>query len=468
MPTTLLDLAKRFDVLFDAWERAGRQLYLVGGCVRDVLMQADVIGDIDLATDALPDETTELLRGIGFPAYPIGARFGTISTIVDGSPIEITTFRVEEEYETGSRKPHVKFGTELRHDLSRRDLSLNAMAAGRGGVLHDPFDGQGAIAAQILEVPAGGFENTVGILRDDPLRLLRIARFAARFGFAPTPDTTAAAKITSAELEVISHERWKMELDKTLVASSLRHGILWLDEVGALTVILPQLAQCGTPSLDEDEVGGVPPFRSLGESLANALDRTSVDRITRWAVMFYAGASCQEGFGLPSTDAVPQVDGAKAGEFARSAAKHFRFSNEELTVVRALCSDVMPASRFDAPWSRKELRRFLAQWGGLYQPAIDLSFAWSRAPQAAHARLSAQLLRAFHEEDYTPVLPSGFGRVVLHELGLPRGPLIAKALDYLRAAIVDGDVANGADAQTYLEFLRERVPVLESSAGEEG
>src|SRR5699024_9407205 len=150
-----------------------------------------------------PSETIEILKGEGLPVYPIGERFGTISTLVDGVPIEITTFRVEEQYEAGNRKPHVTFGSSLTHDLSRRDLSINAMAAGRGGKLHVPFGRQGAIVAQMLEVPGGGLENTVGILQDDPLRLLRIGRFCARFGFEPTQDTTVAAQRTASQLNHI-------------------------------------------------------------------------------------------------------------------------------------------------------------------------------------------------------------------------------------------------------------------------
>lgn len=447
MATSLRELAERFDVLFDAWERADRQLYLVGGCVRDVLMASEAIGDIDLATDALPDETTAILQRAGFPAYPIGARFGTISTIVDGTPIEITTFRVEEQYEAGNRKPNVTFGKDLRHDLSRRDLSLNAMAAGRGGTLYDPFDGQGAIRDGILEVPDGGFENTVGILRDDPLRLLRIARFAARFGFRPTDETTAAAKVTSRELEAISHERWKMELDKTLVAPKLADGILWLDEVGALQVIAPSLGL----------------VEGSGEALARALERTDVNRITRWAVLFYAAASCRAGKGIPQTDGPVDnsVDSEFAAERAWRAAKHFRFSNEELAMVRALCGGVISAGLLGEPWTRVELRRFLARWRGLWQAATDLSFAWSSVDAARYAVVRGQLARAFVEEDFEPVLPLGFGRLVIDALGFPRGPAVSAALDRLRSAMIDGELANGADEATCLAFLEsERASLL--------
>ena len=440
VPTALRDLASRFDVLFDAWERAGRELYLVGGCVRDVIMAVDVIGDIDLATDALPEETTEILRRSGFPAYPIGARFGTISTAVDGVPVEITTFRVEEHYEAGSRKPHVKFGADLRHDLSRRDLSLNAMAAGRGGKLYDPFDGCGAIAREILEVPGGGYENTVGILRDDPLRLLRIGRFTARLGFRPTPETTAAAKATSRELLAISHERWKMELDKTLVAPMLSEGMLWLDEVGALAVLFPEFSSVS----------------SLGSTLARALNRSSEDRLTRWAVLFYAAASCGAGMGLPSTDAPEsaRVAPLEAAEHAVRSSRHLRFSNEEMAAMRALCGDVLASEELRRRWTRVDRRRFLARWRGLWRPALELSYAWSDVDESTFVRLRDDLNHASVHENYEPVLPPGFGRVVIEALDLPRGPVVSRALDVLRSAMVDGELENGADEEMCVAFLR--------------
>lgn len=414
-------------------------------------MELDAIGDIDLATDALPDETTDLLKSVGYPAYPIGARFGTISTIVDGVPIEITTFRVEEQYEAGNRKPHVVFGKELRHDLSRRDLSLNAMAAGRGGTLYDPFDGRGAIREGILEVPDGGFENTVGILRDDPLRLLRIARFAARFGFRPTDETTAAAKVTSCELKAISHERWKMELDKTLIAPVLQDGICWLDEVGALQVIAPAFGFVASP----------------GPALAAAMLKTQVDRVTRWAVLFYAAASCRAGKGLPSTDGPVDnfVDNEFAAELAYRAAKHFRFSNEELAIVRALCGGVMSADSLREDWTRVEVRRFLSKWKGLWQAALDLSYAWSSVPAERYEAVRGQLQAGFEQEDYEPVLPLGFGRLVIEFFELPRGPVVSQALDFLRASIVDGELPNASSEAVCLAFLAENRERWDTSVG---
>lgn len=440
MAVSLDDLTDRFDRLFCAWERADKQLYLVGGCVRDVIMKREEIGDIDMTTDAHPSETIEILKKEGLPVYPIGERFGTISTLVDGTPIEITTFRVEEHYEHGNRKPNVTFGRSLRHDLSRRDLSINAMAAGRGGALHDPFGGQGAIEEQILEVPGGGFENTVGILQDDPLRLLRIARFCARFGFEPTDDTTRAARQTAEQLDHISRERWKMEIDKTLVSTHMHRGLTWLEDVGAFGVLFPT-------------IGAAP--NAAHETIA-ALDRTENDRMTRWAVLFLGAAWLQERQQLPDLSIPPEnfVDPARAARSASRNARRFRFSNEERAHVRQLCADPVHASRLSGTWNRVERRRFLAKWGPLYASALVVSYAWTQLPRAPFQTLRHKMDHAFATEDVTVRLPRGFGQRILDELDVPRGPQVAENIEAVRQAIIDGHLPNDAPSETYLEFLR--------------
>lgn len=444
MSPSLRDLTDRFDVLFHTWEEAGRQLYLVGGCVRDVIMKCSDIGDIDLTTDARPEETTALLLQAGFPAYPIGARFGTISTIVDGTPIEITTFRVEEHYEAGNRKPEVIFGESLEHDLSRRDLSINAMAAGRGGSLYDPFDGQRAIKEQILEVPRGGLENTIGILSDDPLRLLRIARFCSRFGFLPTDETTAAAKLTARELEHISHERWKMELDKTLVAPQLELGMTWLNDVGAFGVLFPSF---------EDQ-------HAESERVIQAVVTAAPERITRWAIVFLAASWMHYRQALPdlSLPLEQRPEFEQSAHWATRAARHFRFSNEERDMVRRLCASTLDTAQLAAaPWDRVTRRRFLAEWGGLYDAALELAYAWSPQPLPNYPALRAEMTMAFATEDVEVRLPHGFGREVMEVLEVPRGPLVAETIGFVHQAIVDGELANGAEASVYLDYLRRRL-----------
>lgn len=426
-----------FRPLFEAFHGAGFQLFIVGGCVRDVVMGRDRIGDVDLATDARPEDTTRVLEGAGFKAIPIGEVFGTITTLVGGATVEITTFRVGEVYERGSRHPRVEFGTDIRADLSRRDLSINAMAMGADGEIIDPFDGRDAIAEGRLEVPGGGYENTISILEDDPLRLLRIARFAARFGYVPTDDTTRAAVETAPELIHISHERWKMEMDKLLVGGRVDVGLAWLHRVGGLRVVLPSAA-----SLDDVAI----------ERVAKRLDAVPAEPVLRWAVLLL---SCM----VPArwTDALPDED-ARAS-LASQTGRRFRFSNRERKALIAVATMPLSIDALRGEWPDASLRRF-------YVDAPDHAFDRvyvARAlvdgdPEgvAACDRLLAGLERVTADGDPSPALPSGLGRILRERFSLA-GPDIGLTMNRIKDAILDGDLPNGADIDTYLAFVRDEL-----------
>lgn len=445
MAASIADLTTRYDALFEAWDRAGHQLYLVGGCVRDVVMGLDSVGDVDLATDATPEETCEILSSNGWKVIPIGARFGTIATLFGGEPVEITTFRVAEEYEPTSRKPSVVFGKRLEDDLSRRDLSINAMAAGRGGLVVDPFNGKEAIRQRILEVPGGGLSHTESILRDDPLRLLRIARFAARLGFVPTNETTAAALTTAVELEHISHERWKMETDKLLVADSVAHGLRWLQSVESLEVILPDAAHLRNADRDSG-------IDALGQVVANS----SRDHCVRWAIL-RTWLSCLRETGQRPDYArpIPRAKSEVRVADAEKTARDFRFSNDERHALRFLCGSELRLEDIRPPWTRKRLRRWLYENREQSFQLIDFVASLSIADEAAGWRTIAfeKLEHAETHEVTDPVLPEGFGRSVIATFELERGPGISAAIDFVKDAIIDGVIDNASTTDEYLGYL---------------
>jgi poly(A) polymerase len=445
MTVSLPELTSQYDALFDAWERAGHELYVVGGCVRDVVMGLDQVGDVDLATDATPEETSEILSEHGWKVIPIGARFGTIATLFHGEQVEITTYRVAEEYEPTSRKPTVVFGSRLEDDLSRRDLSINAMAAGRGGRIVDPFNGHQAIKDQILEVPGGGLGHTESILRDDPLRLLRIARFAGRLGFSPTNETTAAARKTASELENISHERWKMELDKLLVAKYVAAGLHWLNEVRALEVILPDAANFR----EADEDSGM-------SAMCDVLDAAPPDPIVRWAILRVWLTLLRESGQRPDyARPLSPVDSEVRVADAEYTARDFRFSNDERHALRFLVGSECRLDAIRPPWTRKRLRRWVYEKGEYSEQLIEYIAALSCDERVDDWRAIAldSVREAATHEDTEPNLPDGFGRDVIETFQLDRGPKIAQAIDYLKGAIIDGELENGGSVQAYLAFL---------------
>lgn len=392
-------------------------------------MGADRIGDVDFATDAPPEDTIRVLKDAGFKAIPIGEKFGTITTIVNRITVEITTFRVGEVYEDGSRHPTVEFGSDLPADLSRRDLSINAMAMDATGEIHDPFNGREAIANQTLEVPGGGYDNTISILRDDPLRLLRVARFAARFGFAPSDDTTAAAKVTAPSLREISRERWKMELDKLLVARHPDVGLRWLFDVGALVVILPETAQVDDAQLAD---------------LETAVCQAPSDKLTRWAVLLLAAQ--------PS-DNMP--DSAARREMVAAVAQRFRFSKQERRTLDVLMGDAIDPATLSKVWPEVQLRRFYCDAPEQAYQRLDVASALAHASDATQSSISqtrAELDAVLAAGDPCPRLPRGLGNTLRTTFSL-KGPAIGEAIACIQAAIIDGEVANDADADTYVRYF---------------
>ncbi len=241
--------------LADIFRTSGHCLYLVGGSVRDRLLGRPV-HDLDLTTDANPDEIKRLVKGVRPDAvYDVGARFGTIGIIFrspgarpaptadEASPtgaddvVEITTFR-SEQYPDGTRKPVVTFGTSLEEDLARRDFTMNAIAQEvLTGALHDPFNGMADIAKRTIRAvgdPGARF-------REDPLRLLRAVRFAAQLGFAIEPQTLAAIQESANDLERISTERIQEELTRILVSPRPALGLRLATALGLLARAIPEV-----------------------------------------------------------------------------------------------------------------------------------------------------------------------------------------------------------------------------------
>lgn len=429
--------------LFDVFQRAGHELYLVGGCVRDHVLKLDAIGDLDFATSARPDDTQRVLRDAGLPTFPIGARFGTIATIVDGVQVEITTYRSAEAYPEDGRHPEVTFGNDLVEDLGRRDLSMNAMAMDAAATIVDPYDGRGAIERGILEVPGGGLDNTVSILRDDPLRLLRIARFAARFGYRPTDDTTAAARATADRLADISRERWKQETDKLLVARHVDDGVRWLADVGALGVLFPELERADETVID---------------IVASHLRSADGDHAVAWAVLLFDATSVAATGHAVSAGTDPGTTSEERAQRGAALAVDFRMSNAEKKALMTLSLLELGAPAWHRSWSDAELRRFVDTFGEHADDALALYGALGGDQHRALAVARRNELDALRErEDPVPRVPSGLGRALHRRLDVPKGPEIGRWIHAVREAMLDGDLPTDATFGACVDWIRERL-----------
>ncbi len=210
-------------------------LYQVGGSVRDELM-GRIPNDYDFATPALPDEIEDAIKKVGRKPHTIGKRFGTISVSVNGQKVEITTFR-KEHYKKNNRKPEVNFDANLRDDLSRRDFTINAIAKDLDGNIIDPFGGQLDIISKKIKCVG----NPKDRFREDPLRILRAARFASQFNFKIDEYTESYMKKMASEILNVSKERWVSELDKILVSDYPKVGLEYLMNNRIFNYIIPDL-----------------------------------------------------------------------------------------------------------------------------------------------------------------------------------------------------------------------------------
>lgn len=243
-------LAQIIGPVADRFDAAGFRLYLVGGVVRDLALAADSIvdqtsgepssphagapsGDIDLTTDAGPREIKKLVSPLAEALWTQGERFGTIGATVNGQPLEITTHRAEA-YDPDSRKPMVTFGEDIGEDLSRRDFTINAAAIELPAlVLHDPYNGLEDLRSRSLRTPLSPEVS----FTDDPLRMMRAARFISRFDLTPTPDVTKAATELADRLTIVSVERVTDEFERLLAVSNPGPGLLFLQSTGLLSYI---------------------------------------------------------------------------------------------------------------------------------------------------------------------------------------------------------------------------------------
>ncbi len=211
------------------------EMWLVGGAVRDSL-QGIPSEDYDFATSMLPVAIEDAIQKAGRKPYLMGKRFGTIGVTVEGQMVEITTFRTEE-YQSGNRSPDLRFAATIEADLSHRDFTVNAMAFDRDGSLFDPFGGKEDIDNKLLRTVGKPNER----FKEDPLRILRLSRFAAQLGFGIEERTMDIAKQLSYKLLEVSRERWTMEMDKLLVAEYVTRGLQILAQTDALKHILPEV-----------------------------------------------------------------------------------------------------------------------------------------------------------------------------------------------------------------------------------
>ncbi|MGA0010481.1 MAG: CCA tRNA nucleotidyltransferase [Candidatus Nanopelagicales bacterium] len=235
---TLLGVADGLAPLATRFADAGHELALVGGPVRDIMLgRSGFMNDLDLTTDARPERIEELVTGWADHVWDVGMRFGTVGARKGDMHLEITTYR-RESYDPQSRKPEVNFGDTLSGDLERRDFTVNAMAVRLPSLeFVDLHDGMHDLAQGVLRTPIAPEES----FGDDPLRMLRAARFVSQLGFTIADESLAAMRSMASRLEIVSAERIRDELSKLLLGARPRLGLAVLVETGLAAYVLPEL-----------------------------------------------------------------------------------------------------------------------------------------------------------------------------------------------------------------------------------
>jgi poly(A) polymerase len=424
--------------LGELFTRAGYELALVGGPVRDVFL-GERPGDLDLTTDAVPERVLEITRAWADKTWTVGIEFGTIGLRKRDEKFEITTYR-SEAYDRASRKPEVKYGTSLVADLERRDFTINAMAARLPSFeLVDPFGGLAALQEQVIRTP-GRPEDSFS---DDPLRILRAARFAARLGFAVAGDVQSAMRAMASRLPIVSVERITDELSKLMLTTTPEAGLDLLVRTGVAEVVLPEL-----PAL-RMEVDEHHRHKDVYTHSLIVL-RQAIDLEPRYGLgpdLVLRLAAILHDIGKPRTRSLlpggkvafhhHEVVGAK---MTRKRLTELRFPKDVIDQVSKLVELHLRFHGYgDGEWTDSAVRRYVRDAG----PLLTRLHALTRADcTTRNARKAARLAATYdalearievlrEQEELDQIRPDLDGDQIMRILGLKQGPLVGKARNYL-------------------------------------
>ena len=452
IPERFKPLVEATSAVAERFTEAGHRVYLVGGSVRDSFVTGAGAGneaenkkgnekgnekrtgpgakgtDYDLTTDARPDAVLAILEGWADVVWTQGRQFGTIGARKGGRTFEVTTHRAEA-YVPESRKPEVSFGDSIETDLSRRDFTVNAMALRLPDLeLVDPFGGLEDLAAKRLRTP---LDPEVSF-SDDPLRMLRAARFLAGFGLEPEAPLVDAIKALRGRLSIVSAERIRAELDKLLVVPQPSAGLWFLVDTGLAAEFLPELPGL---ALEQD------PIHRHKDVLAHTLavvDKTHADKLLRLAALLHD-------IGKPKTRSFArgavtfhhhEVVGAR---MARERLNALRYPKDELEIVVRLVELHLRFHTYRLGWTDKAVRRYVRDAGDLLDRLNELTRCDCTTRNAARARALGQRMDELErritelraQEEIDSIRPDLDGRQVMDHLGLAPGPDVGHALEFL-------------------------------------
>jgi poly(A) polymerase len=447
LAAALVDLGPLLNDLGQRFEASGHRLALVGGPVRDALLGRRS-PDLDFTTDARPEVTSRLLRGWGDAFWEVGKEFGTIGARRGGVVVEVTTYR-SEAYDPSSRRPEVSFGDTLAGDLGRRDFTVNAMAVELPGwAFVDLHGGLADVSARRLRTPGTPQDS----FSDDPLRMMRAARFTAQLGFRVVPEVETAMREMSERIDIVSAERVRTELEKTLLAPSPRRGLELLVNTGLAERILPEL-----PAL-QLEIDEHHRHKDVYEHTLTVLEQAIAledgpdgpvpgpDLVLRLAALLHD-------IGKPQTRRFEPGGGVSFHHHelvgAKLTARRLRALRFDRDTVRQVSRLVELHLRFhgygDGEWTDSAVRRYVTDAG----PLLDRLHKLTRSDcttrnrrkairlAGAYDHLEQRVERLRAEEELAAIRPDLDGEAIMEVLGIPPGREVGRAWSFLRELRLD-------------------------------
>jgi poly(A) polymerase len=436
---SLIKRAPLASSLAQSFAAQGFRLALVGGPVRDALL-GRLGNDLDFTTDARPEVTKKILQGWAENVWDTGIEFGTVAGKRGDTTVEVTTYRTES-YDPESRKPEVEYGDSIEGDLSRRDFTVNSMAlelTTKTPEFIDPFNGLEDLAKKVLRTPSKA-ENSFS---DDPLRMMRAARFASQLGFEVAPDVLQAIKDMAGRISIISAERVRDEFTKMLMSQNPRTGITILVETGLAEIVLPEIPKL---RLEIDEHHH---HKDVYEHSITVLEQaiSHEDRLGGPNLIIRLAALLHD-IGKPKTrNLIPgggvsfhhhEIVGAR---LTKTRLKALRFDGDTIEQVETLVALHLRFHGYgDGEWTDSAVRRYVRDAGDLLVHLHVLTRADCTTRNAKKAErlaktydaLEARIAKLMEQEELSKIRPDLDGAQVMNLLGIKPSAAVGKALDYL-------------------------------------
>lgn len=462
---SLIERAPLASSLATAFKSEGHTLALVGGSVRDAIL-GRLSNDLDFTTSARPDTTKKILNAWGDHVWDTGIAFGTVAGKKGETTIEVTTFR-SDVYSSDTRKPDVHYGDTINGDLLRRDFTVNAMAlelTGSTPEFIDPFNGLADLAARTLRTP-GTAENSFS---DDPLRMMRAARFASQLQFTIAPDVLTAMNAMAERISIVSAERIRDEIIKLLMSKAPRVGLTILVETGIASLVLPELPKL---QLEIDEHHH---HKDVYEHSLTVLEQAiALEQRLGGPNLVNRLAALLHDIGKPKTRALIDGGGVSfhhheivGARMATARLKALRFDGETIEAVSTLIALHLRFHGYgDGEWSDSAVRRYVRDAGPLLEHLHVLTRAdcTTRNKRKAdnlsrvYDNLEVRIATLMEEEELAKIRPDLDGQQVMELLNLKPSRQVGEALDFLMELRLErGQIGEAAATEELLNWWRAR------------